>query len=217
MKAYKLYIFDFDGTLVNSSKDLVKAVNFMRHHYKLAELTNQQIISYIGGGSKRLIQLAIKDSNLNLEEAHHIAMQYYNKNCWQNTHLYPQVEKTLLKLKKLGSKLAISTNKPLQFVKVIIAKLRLEHLFCEVLAPENSALKPDPKAINLLTEKLNISKSNTLMIGDHHTDIQAGINALCDSAFITYGFGHLPNNLSPTYRIDNFQQLYEKQAIFKMM
>ena len=124
MKLYSAYIFDLDGTLIDSREDLATTINYMRQTLNLPALPLNTIISYIGGGSLELVKLSLQDSHHGYKKAHQVAMNYYFNHCCIKTKFYPKVLKTLQRLKKQNFKLAISTNKPEKYAKEIIKQLK---------------------------------------------------------------------------------------------
>src|SRR5438477_4089410 len=108
-------IFDLDGTLVDSKRDLTTSVNYIRQKFDLADLTEEEIASYFGSGALMLVRRVIgaKATETNVQEALQLFLSYYRAHMLDQTALYPGVRETLEGLQ--DCKLAVLTNKPVHF------------------------------------------------------------------------------------------------------
>src|SRR5580765_47421 len=93
-------IFDLDGTLVDSKKDLTASVNHIRHQFELPVLTEEEIARFIGNGALMLIRrtLGPKASEPNVQAGLQMFLSYYRAHMLDNTSLYPGVRDTLDRL-----------------------------------------------------------------------------------------------------------------------
>src|SRR5215470_9617589 len=108
-------IFDLDGTLVDSKKDLTASVNHVRQKFNLPDLTEEEIAGYIGNGALMLIRrvLGAGVSEELVQSALQLFLSYYRAHMLDQTVLYPGVRETLEQLQ--DCKLAVLTNKPVHF------------------------------------------------------------------------------------------------------
>lgn len=192
-----LIIFDLDGTLADTRADLANAVNLTRAVYNLNALPLDQIIGYVGNGSKKLIERSFQDSAISDVDA--VLNEYatlYAKHLVEKSHLYPGVEKTLKILHEKGHTLAVLSNKPGDFCRQIIDQFGLSDYFIKVLGDGDlKQLKPAPEGIFEIKQsaeqkKCALNPQQIWMVGDNYTDLEAGQNAGVNRVFCSFGFGH---------------------------
>ena len=186
----QLVIFDLDGTLADTEKDLALSVNAMREHMGFGPLPLGVVTSYVGQGVTILVKRALGDQapDRDVEKGLAFFLDYYGRHLLDNTVAYPGVREAL---EELGNrKLAILTNKPTRFSRAIISALGLAPYFLEIYGGDSFPVKkPDPRGITTLMSHLSIPAEKTLMVGDSETDVLAGRNAGVWTCGVTYGFG----------------------------
>ena len=203
---FKGYIFDFDGTLVNSAPDLANAVNELRMHYGLSELNRKTIISYIGNGALKLVERSLQETDIDRQEALKCFLKFYEKGIYNETDYYPGVETFLQELQAKGIPAIILTNKPQKMTDILLEKMNAKHYFKYAFGPDKYGKKPDPTGLLKCLELLDLKPEEALMVGDHHTDIFAANTCQVKSVFLTYGFGEIGGS-KPDYVFDSFQEL----------
>jgi phosphoglycolate phosphatase len=172
-----LIIFDFDGVLVDSGKDIANAVNYTLKRFDKDTIDINTIVSYVGDGAESLLRRSFGGlSEEDMMKALPIYKQYYLEHCVDETTLYPNV---IALLETFGLvKFAIATNKPEELTNSILEKFHIDKYFDMVIGPESvTKLKPNPEGIYKAMEALNVSSSRTLIVGDSDTDIFAGKSA----------------------------------------
>jgi len=202
-------IFDLDGTLVDSKKDLTASVNFIRHHFDLPELSEDQIARFIGDGALMLIRraLAEKATESSVQAGLQMFLTYYRAHMLDQTDLYPQVRETLDRLS--DCKLAVLTNKPVHFSCAMLDGLGIYSRFAAVYGGNSfDRKKPDPVGVYRILSDTNGQRETAWMIGDSSVDVQTGRNAGVTTCGVTYGysaksFEHHP----PDFLIDRFSEL----------
>jgi phosphoglycolate phosphatase len=208
-KQVRLLVFDLDGTLVDSKLDLALSVNAMRAEMGLAPLPLELITSYIGHGATLLVRRALGDyaTAENAEKGLAFFLAYYRDHMLDNTAPYPGVAEALEKLG--GYKMAVLTNKPVNFSREMLTRLGFASHFAYIYGGNSFAQKkPDPVGLHKLMEDLQISTRETLMVGDSDTDILTGRNAGVWTCGVTYGFGaHTLQKVSPDLLIDDMREL----------
>lgn len=214
----QLLIFDLDGTLVDSAPDLANAINQMLKVLGLTVFPNEQIRSWVGNGAQVLVERALSGSSTispNLDrdiaaQALSTFLAIYRENVCIDSVLYPDVLETLNALQLRQYRMAIVTNKPVEFVEPILQKLGLAGVFETVLGGDSlSAKKPDPMPLNHLSQTLAIAPAQCLMIGDSKNDIVAAKNANIESVGLTYGYnyGEDISTYQPDFIAHEFGQL----------
>lgn len=191
-RQWELFIFDFDGVLVDSGADIINAIQYTLASLGQPRQEGEQIISHIGHGVEKMIRgvLAGADENT-IKAAIPIYRQYYLEHAVEKTLLYPHVKEILMMIKNnLHKKTAIVTSKPEDLTRTILKGLEVSHYFGLVVGPESVAcMKPDPEGINQVLTHFGVEPSQAIMIGDMPSDIEAGQRARVNTCAVTYGFG----------------------------
>lgn len=205
----RLWLFDMDGTLLDTLGDLTISVNLMRAQYGLLPLPKQVVKNYIGDG---LRQLAIRSLE-GLEADEDIVFQqvigFYAEHLSDVTEVLPEVDATLRKLRELNpaDKMGVVTNKPHEHAVRLIEHFKWADLFDVVIGGgDTELLKPNPDPILEAIQQAGISKEQTWMIGDSSTDLKAARLAGVKSIFLECGFGRA-NDEKPTLSFQRFSQL----------
>lgn len=207
-------IFDFDGVIIDSGLDIANAVKHTLKRFSRPVLTTDEIISYTGHGSEFLIRKSFQDCSDDLiMQALPAYNKYYLENALIETRLYPHVKETLGLLKgHPGYKIALVTNKPEDIAYRILAGLDIEDYFDAILGPESvKNMKPDPEGIRQVLAAFQITPNNAVMVGDSHTDIEAGRNAGTYTCGVSYGLGNTEELIQsgPDFIINDMSQLLE--------
>ena len=184
----KLVIFDLDGTLLNTAKNLQFCVNQALNEYSLKPITLKQTIAYVGNGAKKLIERAVgKDERI--DDIFNTFMGMMKK---YPTHLikpYVQIKTLLKKLKKSGVKIAVFSNKPHQATQFLCDEFFTTCPFDFVLGQKpNASLKPDPDGVNQILTHFNVKNYECVFVGDGETDAQTALNAKVEFVGVLWGF-----------------------------
>lgn len=185
-------VFDLDGTLIDSREDLANAVNLMRAEFGLEPLPLATVVSFVGDGMRKLVERALKGETVCVDGAIAAMKDAYRLNLVERTTLYPGVFDGVYALKDAGWTLAVISNKPTEFCRIILDRFRIEMAFSHVIGggPE-FPLKPDPSSLNFILESAKAQASASWMVGDNHTDLEAGARAGMKKCYAAYGFGDI--------------------------
>jgi phosphoglycolate phosphatase len=164
-------LFDFDGTLADSYPAIAASVNHVRAVHRLDPLSIDEVKRHVGRGLPYLLRLTVPETNLEfgaaLYRAHHPSVLA------QGTRLLPEVRETLAALHERKIPLAICSNKPVQFTRILVQHLAIAPFLTEVLGPEDAPHpKPAPDMLLAALNRLKIEASNALYVGDMTVDIQ---------------------------------------------
>jgi phosphoglycolate phosphatase len=205
-----LLIFDLDGTLIDSKRDLVNSVNAMRAWMDQGPLADDHVYSYVGNGAPALVRRALPDaSETELAGALRYFLDYYREHMLDATTLYPGVREALDQLHSAGIPLAVLTNKPVRFSVQLVAGLGLEQHFFRVYGGNSfEAKKPHPAGIDLLVAESGADRSRTVMVGDSAVDVLTARNAGVRACGVSWGFQ--PETFveaPPDFVIDDMREL----------
>ncbi|HLW75632.1 MAG TPA: HAD-IA family hydrolase [Bryobacteraceae bacterium] len=186
----RLLIFDLDGTLIDSERDLADSVNATLAAEHLPPLPLETIASYIGNGAPVLIRRAFPDAaDSELPRLLRYFLDYYREHMLDSTKLYPGVREALDRLHAANVAMAVLTNKPVRFSVSLIAGLGLESHFFRVYGGNSfEHKKPNPLGINRLRSETGADASETIMVGDSSVDIQTARNAGVKACGVIWGF-----------------------------
>jgi phosphoglycolate phosphatase len=202
-----VYIFDLDGTLVDSALDIALAANAVRRHAGRDELPVPVITGYVGDGVAKLLERTLGHDG-ETAEAHRVFADHYGDHLLDNTRLYPGVRGVLAGLG--GAPLCIATNKPQGFAEAILAGLGVEELFhCVVGGDRTPARKPDPAHLAACLLGLAATPAQVVVVGDSPNDILAARALGAVSVGCTFGLVD-PARVraaGPDHVIDDFTDL----------
>lgn len=189
----KAFIFDLDGTLVDTLHDIGTACNAMLQSYGFPQHEISQYRNFIGKGFSVLVQRALPPSQLftpeELLEMTEKARQCYNDCYLEQSHPYPYIEQTLKQLLDKGMQLAVLSNKPDQWTKPIIKTLFNKIDFTEIRgAMPNVPLKPDPTAALEVLGRMGVKPVDCYYVGDSDVDMLTGINCGMQPIGVSWGF-----------------------------
>jgi len=169
-------IFDFDGTLIDSYEPITESLNQVREAFGKPPLALGDVKGMVGHGLEHLIEAAIGPEKV--ADGVRIFRERYATICESRTTILPQVRETLEELDRRTYQMAIATNKPSYFARDILKALDVEHLFVEVLGPNDvERPKPDPEMLEIIMSRLGLGSDETLYVGDMPLDIEVARNA----------------------------------------
>ncbi|MDA8098043.1 MAG: HAD-IA family hydrolase [Nitrospiraceae bacterium] len=187
MKLVRLFIFDLDGTLVDTLEDITASVNYTLTKLGRQPLAMDQVRRFVGDGLTALLTRALGDRQEFLADAEGIYTVHHSRNLSVRSKLYPGVAETL---EQFGSMpMAVVSNKTKDFVQPLLDNLGIGRRFRMVLGADSGLpLKPAPDALLHIMRTLGVPAEDTVMVGDGTTDIRAGKAAGIATCAVTYGF-----------------------------
>lgn len=210
------FIFDLDGTLLDTVEDIKVAVNYAMHKCKIREYSKSEIISFVGHGSRYLIQCALKEHVELFDYAFKTYYDYYVDHFCDHTVLYPHILEGLEYAKSKNIKLFIYTNKPYDMTNSLIDKYFKEDMFLKVVSIKKDCklTKPDPTLFLKETSQYNIDYGRSYYFGDSEVDIITSANLNIENMVsVSYGYKSkeflLNYNVKPKYIIDNPKQIID--------
>ena len=189
---YSIYIFDLDGTLLDTLGDLAAATNYALRQHGMPEHSIDDVRRFVGNGVRKLMERAIPDGahNPDFEATFATFRQYYMQHSLDTTQPYEGISETLAALKARGCRLAVVSNKMMAATQELC-----QHFFpdtIEVAIGENEAAgirkKPAPDTVFAALDALGVGKGNAVYVGDSDVDIQTAANAGLPCISVLWGF-----------------------------
>lgn len=209
-----LLIFDLDGTLIDSERDLIVSVNAALAHLGREELHDDVVRSYVGDGAPVLMRRAVGPDASDEEHARALQffLDYYRQHMLDNTSLYDGVRETLDRFREASIPMAVLTNKPVRFSQAIVDGLGVGGHFFRVYGGNSfEQKKPHRMGVDRLLEESGAAREGVWMVGDSATDILTARNAEVKALGVTYGFK--PESLKevpPDVLVDTFPAIAER-------
>ncbi len=205
----KALIFDLDGTLIDSKRDLVLSVNATLREMRREELPEDLVASYVGSGAPVLISRALGSAAAQeeLQPALKFFLTHYEEHKLDFTKLYPGVREALEEMR--GVPMAVLTNKPVNISVRILEGLGVAEFFRAIYGGNSFATKkPDPLGANTVLGELGVASAQAAMVGDSEVDVQTARNARMISAIVNFGFGtHDRTKYPADIYIDRMEEL----------
>lgn len=166
-----LMLFDLDGTLVDSRRDLARSVNHTLEALGLPGLAMPAIIGFVGDGIQALLERSLGPAQAHrIDEALRIFRAHYAEHLVDTTSLYPGVPETLAHFH--AKRKLIVTNKNEGFSRTIVEKLGIGRFFADIVGSDTTPyLKPDRRLIAWIQERHPFAPARTVVIGDGVNDI----------------------------------------------
>jgi phosphoglycolate phosphatase len=190
----RLIVFDLDGTLIDSRRDLAESGNALLAGFDVPPLPDDAVVAMVGEGARTLVSriLDARGVKADVDAALTRFLQLYDDRLTNHTDLYPGVRETLVDLKDRAA-LAVLTNKPQAPTDRLLMHFGLWGWFVDVIGGDTAfGRKPDPAGLNALRHRVGAAADETLMVGDSWVDMETARRAGTRACFAGYGFGLLP-------------------------
>ena len=189
---YKTYIFDLDGTLLDTLADLAASVNYALRRHAMPEHSLDDIRRFVGNGVRLLMERAVPAGTANpyFEDAFATFRQHYLAHSLDTTRPYDGIPETLAELRARGCHIAVVSNKMMAATQELCS-----HFFpdtVEVAIGEHEAegirKKPAPDSVIAALKALGVGKDEAVYVGDSDVDIQTARNAGLPCISVLWGF-----------------------------
>lgn len=180
-------IFDLDGTLLNTLKDLHSALNLSLAEKGYPQKSEEEVRLALGEGPYVLLErLSGEKNNQELVELY---KNYYDQHLSRYTLPYPGIEELLASLKKRGIQLGVLSNKH-QDALIKICKEYFPGTFSYIVGTDAGyARKPDPAGLLSIIARMNLHPEEVLYVGDSSLDLEVAKNAQCQGLLVDWGYG----------------------------
>ena len=189
---YHTYIFDLDGTLLDTLGDLATSVNFALRTHGMPEHSIDDVRQFVGHGVRKLMERAIPggEKNPDFEATFATFRQYYMEHSLDTTRPYEGIPETLSELKKRGCRLAVVSNKMMAATQELI-----RHFFPDIIEvaigeheAEGIRKKPAPDTVQAALRQLGVGEEGAVYVGDSDVDIMTARNSGLPCISVLWGF-----------------------------
>ena len=189
---YSTYIFDLDGTLLDTLGDLAASVNYALRTYGMPERSLDEVRRFVGNGVRLLMERAVPDGadNPQFDTVFATFRQHYMEHSLDTTRPYEGIPEMLAALKARGCRLAVVSNKMMAATQELI-----RHFFpdtIEVAIGEHEAegirKKPAPDTVFAALRQLGVGEEGAVYVGDSDVDIETAHNAGLPCISVLWGF-----------------------------
>lgn len=188
---YQAVIFDLDGTLLDTLEDLGDSVNAVLEYYGYPMHTMEAYRLMIGNGIKMLMRRSFPEpvSDSLIEEALNRFKVTYEERFLNKTHPYAGILMLIAALQERKIPMAICTNKHQDAAQKLVQKLLPVDVFSFVYGERvGVARKPDPAAVLEIAQRMGITPSKAIYVGDSMVDMQTAVNAGMLPVGVLWGF-----------------------------
>lgn len=210
--AYKLLIFDLDGTVLDTSEGILEAIKEVFEERKIPLLSDEEMKSFIGPPIEhtfgRLLDL---DNEAIKELAREFRDVYFTKHLYQ-AEVFGEIPELLVECRRRGVMTSVATNKREDQTLALLKKMGLYELFDVVHGTDKEGKLTKSDVINNCLNDLRINSDSALMVGDAWSDEIGAKKANVDFAAAMYGFGFNENS-----EIDCVFKCYSPKELIKLI
>lgn len=190
MKEYSTYIFDLDGTLLNTLNDLAASTNYALRSVNLPEHSVDDVRRFVGNGVRKLMERAIEggDKNPLFDEAYATFRKHYLEHGLDTTQPYPGIMDLLKALKEKGKNIAVVSNKFYDATQELVRHFFGEYVSVAIGERENIRKKPAPDTVIEAMKMLGVGKENAVYVGDSDVDFNTAKNVGIPCISVLWGF-----------------------------
>lgn len=192
MITYSTYIFDLDGTLLDTLGDLAASVNYALRTHGMPEHSIDDVRRFVGNGVRLLMERAIPDGEKNpdFEATFATFRQYYMQHSLDTTRPYEGIPETLVELKARGCHLAVVSNKMMAATQELIRHFFPDTISVAIGENETAGIhkKPAPDTVFEALRQLGVGQEGAVYVGDSDVDIQTAANSGLPCISVLWGF-----------------------------
>ena len=190
IREYDTYIFDLDGSMLDSLSDLAACCNYALLQYGMAQRTIDEVRMFVGNGVKKLMERAIPDglANPQFDEVYQCFRQHYLKHGLDHTAPYPGVLPMLAELKRRNKKIAVVSNKFYRATEELCKHFFDQYVEVAIGEREGIKKKPAPDTVLEALAQLGVTGDNAVYIGDSDVDIATAYNCQLPCISVLWGF-----------------------------
>ena len=191
MKKYSIYVFDLDGTLLDTLGDLAASVNYALRTHGMPEHSIEDVRRFVGNGVRKLMERAVPEGadNPQFEAAFATFRAYYMEHAQDTTRPYEGIPETLATLKAQGCRLAVVSNKMRKATEELCRHFFPDTIEVAIGEDEAAGIRKKP-APDTVFEALRVlgDKGDAVYVGDSDVDIHTAHNAGIPCISVLWGF-----------------------------
>ncbi|OQY33179.1 MAG: hypothetical protein B6241_08745 [Spirochaetaceae bacterium 4572_59] len=209
MKDYKTYLFDIDGTLLDTMELIYQTFHYSCNKYAGLDLDRETVWSAVGIPLDTQLEMYLGDLGDDLKKVFNIHEDYQRSIYQEFLKIFPGVRETLGALFAKGKGLGVVTSRTMPSLMRYLSHFDIDQYFSVFITPECSDKhKPEPDPVLLALEKFGTRPEETLFLGDAEVDILSGSRAGVDTAFAKWGPNRLEDlKIPPTWDLDSIKEL----------
>ncbi|MBP5711397.1 MAG: HAD family hydrolase [Prevotella sp.] len=190
MNTYKTYIFDLDGTLLDTLNDLHASCNYALRTHGMPERSVEEVRQFVGNGVKKLMERAIPNGldNPLFEETLQTFRQHYLLHNLDTTRPYPGIMEMLGKLKEQGKNIAVVSNKFYTATQDLCKHFFGDTIQVAIGEREDIKKKPAPDTVLEALRQLQATKQDAVYVGDSDVDVETARNSGIPCISVLWGF-----------------------------
>ncbi len=187
---YENYIFDLDGTLLNTIDDLAISCNEALKAYNMPTYTLDEVRGFVGNGVKKLLERTVPNGTDNplFEETFAYFRQHYLAHGMDHTGPYGGIMDMLRQMKQDGKKVAVVSNKFCAATQELVAHYFGDLVDMAIGESKNVRKKPAPDMVLEVMHQLGATTDNTVYVGDSDVDIDTARNCTLPCISVLWGF-----------------------------
>ena len=187
--AYEIYIFDLDGTLLDTLQDLAASVNYALRQHHMPEHSIDDVRRFVGNGVRRLMERAIPEGAANpaFEAAFATFRKYYMEHSLDTTRPYDGIPELIHELKKRGCRMAVVSNKMMAATQELV-----HHFFPEIEVAigedEAAGIRKKPAPDTVFAAMKQLGEGSAVYVGDSDVDLATARNSGLPCIIVLWGF-----------------------------
>ena len=190
MKEYTTYIFDLDGTLLDTLDDLAASTNYALHQHGMPQHSRDEVRMFVGNGVGRLIARAVPENTPieTYEQVLQTFREHYLIHGLDRTKPYPGIMPLLRDLKQRGKLIAVVSNKFYAATQELCTHFFGPLVDVAIGEREDIRRKPAPDTVNEALRQLHADRASAVYIGDSDVDIATARNSAMPCISVLWGF-----------------------------
>lgn len=187
---YNTYIFDLDGTLLDTLTDLAASCNYALRKFGMSERTTDEVKAFVGNGVKKLMERAIPEGmrNKDFDAAYLTFKEHYLKHSLDTTKPYPGITDMLEEIKSRGCAMAVVSNKFYDATQELCRHFFGNLIEVAIGEREDIKKKPAPDTVNEALRQLGKDRNGAVYVGDSDVDVMTAKNSGLPCISVLWGF-----------------------------
>jgi phosphoglycolate phosphatase len=211
---FRAVVFDLDGTLIDSAPDIADALNMVMAELGRVGFTDGKVRQMVGTGWAGLLERCMEMTggmpDEGLEWVTERFRTHYVRRSTRLSSLFPTVMETIRELHDDGVAMGICTNKRQEATDIVVEGFGLGPFMGAVVGGDTGVMKPDPRHVGVVLEKLGVEAADAVMIGDSRADLDAARGLSMPCVLVRYGYTAVPvEELGGDVLIDRMAELHD--------